>query len=108
MPTPVASGPTRDEVEAIRARHATDADRRIDDDLPAHHDRGLLVAALDAAARERDEARQNLGNLLAVIHRDGGQYVAEHGWAKATVYRVAYRQAQPAGAAPAGGAEAKE
>lgn len=29
-------------------------------------------------------AEQALGNLLAVIHRDGGQYLSEHGREKAT------------------------
>lgn len=29
--------------------------------------------------KERNEARRRLGNLLAVIHRDGGHYQAEHG-----------------------------
>lgn len=33
---------------------------------------------------ERDESSRLLGELLAVIHRDGGQYQAEHGAAKAT------------------------
>lgn len=46
-----------------------------------------------AAAAEADYAdemfhkmklrEQQLGNLLAVIHRDGGHYLAEHGWEKA-------------------------
>lgn len=29
---------------------------------------------------EEARLRQLLGNLLAVIHRDGGHYVEEHGW----------------------------
>ncbi len=29
------------------------------------------------------ELEQRLGNLLARIHRDGGDYVACHGWEKA-------------------------
>lgn len=32
---------------------------------------------------ERERERQALGNLLAVIHRDGGHYQAEHGSKKA-------------------------
>ena len=36
---------------------------------------GLLVDAV----RERDEARRDLGEILAVIHRDGGHYTGEHG-----------------------------
>jgi len=27
---------------------------------------------------------RQLGNLLAIIHRDGGQYIWAHGWEKAT------------------------
>jgi septal ring factor EnvC (AmiA/AmiB activator) len=42
-----------------------------------------LRAMLDAAVRERDEARRHLGNLLARIHRDGGQYQERHGTEKA-------------------------
>jgi hypothetical protein len=32
--------------------------------------------------RERDEARRDLGEILAVIHRDGGHYTGEHGISK--------------------------
>lgn len=32
---------------------------------------------------EEARLRQLLGNLLAVIHGDGGHYVEEHGWEKA-------------------------
>jgi len=27
--------------------------------------------------------QQELGNILCLIHRDGGQYISEHGWRKA-------------------------
>jgi hypothetical protein len=27
--------------------------------------------------------QQELGNILCCIHRDGGQYISEHGWRKA-------------------------
>ena len=27
---------------------------------------------------------RELGELLAILHRDGGQYLSEHGWEKAT------------------------
>lgn len=37
---------------------------------------------LIALERERDEARRNLGEILAVIHRDGGHYTGEHGISK--------------------------
>lgn len=39
----------------------------------------ILKAERDEANRTRDEVHQQLMNLLAVIHRDGGQYVDEHG-----------------------------
>lgn len=42
-----------------------------------------LTRQIVGADRERDESRRLLGELLAVIHRDGGQYQAEHGEAKA-------------------------
>lgn len=49
-----------------------------------------LVATVDARdeqiaalRRELAESQQAHGNLLALIHRDGGQYLAEHGWKKA-------------------------
>jgi hypothetical protein len=37
----------------------------------------------EALTKERDEAQWHLGNLLARIHRDGGQYHAAHGTEKA-------------------------
>jgi hypothetical protein len=37
---------------------------------------------LIALERERDEARRDLGEILAVIHRDGGHYTGEHGISK--------------------------
>lgn len=36
-----------------------------------------------------DEAREHLGNLLAIIHGDGGHYQAEHGNEKATTDAIA-------------------
>lgn len=32
---------------------------------------------------EKEALRQRLGNLLCRIHRDGGDYIEEHGWEKA-------------------------
>jgi len=32
---------------------------------------------------DRNKFEQQLGNLLARIHRDGGHYIAKHGWDKA-------------------------
>ena len=48
-------------------------------------ERGLEAACLAAQDRIRDlqSARANLGDLLAVIHRDGGHYQAEHGLERA-------------------------
>ena len=43
----------------------------------------VLKAERDEAIRTRDDVHQQLMNLLAVIHRDGGQYVDEHGVATA-------------------------
>lgn len=43
----------------------------------------LALGQMGTATIERDESRRHLGELLAVIHRDGGQYQAEHGAAKA-------------------------
>jgi len=41
-----------------------------------------LTAELDSLRKERDEARVDLINLLARIHRDGGHYLSAHGMAK--------------------------
>jgi hypothetical protein len=43
-------------------------------------DRASVRAVLTAAL---EEAQRSLGNLLAIIHRDGGHYQAEHGTTKA-------------------------
>lgn len=45
-------------------------------------DRDSLAAMFKAFA-ERSTVARALGNLLAVIHRDGGHYQAEHGSEKA-------------------------
>jgi hypothetical protein len=39
----------------------------------------LGVAAARRIVRERDEARRDLGEILAVIHRDGGHHTGEFG-----------------------------
>lgn len=52
----------------------------------AEQSRDMTQSLLDEwrqAAPQRDEAIRHLGELLAVIHRDGGHYQAEHGAAKA-------------------------
>ena len=36
----------------------------------------------DWALQEMEKIKQALGNLLAVIHHDGGQYVSEYGLLK--------------------------
>lgn len=38
----------------------------------------------EKAQQAQRDAEQRLGNLLAVMHGDGGHYVAKHGWGKAT------------------------
>ena len=43
-----------------------------------------IAEIVDPIAAERDQARTELGNLLAVIHRDGGHYQSEHGTEKAS------------------------
>lgn len=43
----------------------------------------LMRERAEQAERERDEARHDLDNLLAIIHRDGGHYVARHTRAQA-------------------------
>lgn len=52
----------------------------------ARADAALIVAARNALPELLDEIerlRQSLGNLLAIIHRDGGHYTAMHGHEKA-------------------------
>jgi len=41
------------------------------------------IEQIDKLDTEIKQHEQLLGNLLCVIHRDGGQYIAEHGWKKA-------------------------
>jgi hypothetical protein len=46
---------------------------------------GHILSAESAARADerRKSAAQLLGNLLARIHRDGGQYITDNGWEKA-------------------------
>jgi hypothetical protein len=46
--------------------------------------RHALTCEKDPRAKELEQARAHLGNLLAVIHGDGGQYQAEYGDLAAT------------------------
>jgi len=39
--------------------------------------------AAPPAAQEPVAWQQELGNILCLIHRDGGDYISEHGWRKA-------------------------
>lgn len=41
------------------------------------------ATALERVVRDRDEARRQLGELLAIVHRDGGHYQSLHGDEKA-------------------------
>ena len=49
--------------------------------------RNMLAAApkppVVEQPQQEQEWKRHLGNLLAVIHRDGGHYIEEHGWEKA-------------------------
>jgi hypothetical protein len=58
---------------------ALDAERERDVAQAATVNAALIHADL---VRERDEARRELGEILAVIHRDGGHYTGEHGISK--------------------------
>lgn len=42
-----------------------------------------LGGAIDRLTNERDELKARLQNMLAIIHGDGGHYIAEHGLSKA-------------------------
>ena len=43
-----------------------------------------LRAAIEQAEKQKPVAwQQELGNILCLIHRDGGDYISEHGWRKA-------------------------
>lgn len=50
---------------------------------------GAAVREWAHLARESYEARTRLGDLLAVIHRDGGHYQEKHGTAKAVEDAIA-------------------
>jgi len=45
----------------------------------AYHHQDDVGAWVSRLTRERDEARAQLGNMLAVLNRDGGHYQHEHG-----------------------------
>ena len=52
---------------------------------PATSDDNLVPeeSGTPVCSTEEPRMRELLGNLLAVIHRDGGHYVEEHGWEQA-------------------------
>ena len=39
--------------------------------------------SIEAMKQEPVAWQQELGNILCLIHRDGGHYISEHGWRKA-------------------------
>jgi len=49
------------------------------DRLTAELEEWRFTNKVDELERERDKLREHLGNLLAVLHGDGGHYEAEHG-----------------------------
>lgn len=59
-------------------------------DMPIYTKADALEIITAAIATATAELRQHLGNLLAVIHRDGGHYQAEHGTEEAI--RVAHER----------------
>lgn len=46
-------------------------------------DHGGGMVLIQHLRRRTKELEQRLGNLLALIHGDGGQYIQQHGWSKA-------------------------
>jgi len=60
----------------LRQRDEVTAQR--DNAVDASKEGAWMARALDAE-RERDEARRDLGEILAVIHRDGGHRTGERG-----------------------------
>lgn len=48
-----------------------------------HHRWVALDALKTSRIKELEKQVQQAGNLLAIIHRDGGHYITEHGWEKA-------------------------
>lgn len=76
-------------LSALRSLSARLAEAERELDTKAKLYRQALRRAKAAEARasslaaELNEARANVGNLLARIHRDGGHYAARHGTAKA-------------------------
>ncbi len=69
--------------DALR-RHVPEMSTRGGPCLPGEVDHALssLAHFRDEARSERDEARRDLGEILAVIHRDGGHHTGEHGISK--------------------------
>lgn len=68
-------GQARDDIAEIRRQHQREANEWKTDEELAEQLR------IERAARE---AAEYMGNLLAIVHRDGGHYVDEHGTVKAT------------------------
>ncbi len=54
-----------------------------DSTSPYDDEQALWAKDLREAADAIEHSNRHLGDLLAVIHRDGGNYQAEHGTAKA-------------------------
>ncbi len=43
-----------------------------------------VIDMLEAENKELKETSQSFGNVLAVIHKDGGHYISKHGHRKAS------------------------
>lgn len=74
----------RAEVEAARQMVAIHETLRMPGAAHPHRVIVEIGNALDAAERDRDEARAMLGELLARVHRDGGHRADAAGLAQAT------------------------
>lgn len=67
---------TADNVEPISDEELVDVEAHLGDWMVASHTSRIMMAKMVARIRQ---AEQHLGNLLARIHRDGGDYTGEYG-----------------------------
>jgi hypothetical protein len=74
-----------------------------DDNFRSAYDNARAALASEGAAAGEMTPGQHLGNLLAIIHRDGGHYQAEHGTQKAVADAIQWASEQHARAEAAEG-----